>query len=103
MRNKKIFFVFFWRARLRCHFFAYVAHFVYLRDVWIRTQRAAEQAGALTTTHLPHLATYLPEKIKNLLSVIIVHYCHRRIKFGNLTFYNSKKKNFPLCQSLLNL
>jgi hypothetical protein len=24
-----------------CHSFAYVAHFVFLRDVWIRTQRAA--------------------------------------------------------------
>ncbi len=28
--------------------FAYVAHFVFLRDVWIRSQRAAD-----LTTHLP--------------------------------------------------
>jgi hypothetical protein len=31
------------------HFFAYVAHFVFLRDVWIRTQRVVVQAGALPT------------------------------------------------------
>ncbi len=32
-----------WRARMfkNDHFFAYVAHFVFLRYVWIRTQRAA--------------------------------------------------------------
>jgi hypothetical protein len=43
--------------------FAYVAHFVFLRDVWIRTQRAAVATNL--DTHLPnaaHLpnATHLP-------------------------------------------
>ncbi len=37
------------------HSFAYVAHFVSLRDVWIRTQRAAVAAGAV-----PNLATHFP-------------------------------------------
>jgi hypothetical protein len=31
------------------HFFAYVAHFVFMRDVWIRTQKLPQQAGALPT------------------------------------------------------
>ncbi len=42
------------------HSFAYVAHFVFLRDVWIRTQRAAVASRRATNlaTHLP-LATHL--------------------------------------------
>jgi hypothetical protein len=36
------------------HSFAYVAHFVYLRDVWIRTQRAAVPSMRAT-----NLATHL--------------------------------------------
>ncbi len=59
------------------HSFAYVAHFVFLRDVWIRIQRAAVESRRATNlathlptlaathlpdfaTHLPNLATYLP-------------------------------------------
>ncbi len=38
------------------HSFAYVAHFVFLRDVWIRTQRAAEASRRAT-----NLATHLPQ------------------------------------------
>jgi hypothetical protein len=38
------------------YFFAYVAHFVLWRDVWIRTQRQATNLA----THLPYLATPLP-------------------------------------------
>ncbi len=36
------------------HFFAYVAHFEFLRDVWIRTQRAAVASRRATSpaTHL---------------------------------------------------
>ncbi len=36
------------------YYFAYVPYFVFWRDVWIRTQRAA------VATHLPNLATHLP-------------------------------------------
>jgi hypothetical protein len=34
----------FWQERFFGHSFAYVAHFVFLRDVWIRTQKAAVEA-----------------------------------------------------------
>ncbi len=47
------------------HSFSYVAHFVFLRDVWVKTQRAA--MASMRTTHLatqlPNLATHLPEKV----------------------------------------
>jgi hypothetical protein len=36
--------------------FAYAAHFVFLRNVWIRTQRAAVAEGALPTYHPSPLA-----------------------------------------------
>jgi hypothetical protein len=43
------------------HSFAYVAHFVFLRDVWIRTQRAAVAYATNLATHLPsHNLTRLP-------------------------------------------
>jgi hypothetical protein len=47
---------------LATHLFAYVAHFVFLRDVWVRTQRAAVAISCATNlaTHLPNLATHLP-------------------------------------------
>jgi hypothetical protein len=43
------------------HSFDYVAHFVFLRDVWIRTQRAAISIMRATNiaSHLPKLATHL--------------------------------------------
>jgi hypothetical protein len=59
------------------HFFAYVAHFVFLRDVWIRTQRAAVESRSATNlatnlpnlvTHLRYLATHLPYLTTNLSS-----------------------------------
>jgi hypothetical protein len=37
----KLFLYIFWRARVCLPLFAYVAHFCILRDVWIRTQKAA--------------------------------------------------------------
>jgi hypothetical protein len=42
-------------------FFAYFAHFLFLRDVLIRSQRAAgaSKCAANLTTHLPNLATHL--------------------------------------------
>jgi hypothetical protein len=46
--------------------FAYVAHFVFLRDFWIRTQRAAVASRRATNiaTHLPtNLATHLPTNL----------------------------------------
>ncbi len=47
------------------HSFAYVAHFVFLRDVWIRTQRAAVNRNKLARHQLSHpshsyLAIHLP-------------------------------------------
>jgi hypothetical protein len=67
--------------------FAYVAHFVFLRDVWILTQRAAvasRRATDLATplpslathlpvlaTHLPNLATHLPRAKKYFLSATL--------------------------------
>ncbi len=43
-----------------CHSFANVAHFVFLRNVWIRTQRAAVASRCATNlaTHLLSLYTY---------------------------------------------
>jgi hypothetical protein len=54
---KKYYFLVYLFGGLECdvHSFAYVAHFVFMRDVWIRTQRAAivsRRATALAT-HLP--------------------------------------------------
>jgi hypothetical protein len=61
--NKKISLNFrecFFLGGLECvgHSFAYVAYFIFLRDVWIRTQRAAAAARRATNvaTHLPDLA-----------------------------------------------
>jgi hypothetical protein len=47
----KILFYFYFFGGLQCvgHSFANIAHFVFLRDDWIRTQRAALEAGALST------------------------------------------------------
>jgi hypothetical protein len=45
------------------HSFAYVVHFLFLRDVWIRTQRgavASRRANNLAI-HLPNLATRHPQ------------------------------------------
>jgi hypothetical protein len=36
----------------------FVGHFVFLRDVWLRTQRAA-----VASRHAPNLATHIPELI----------------------------------------
>jgi hypothetical protein len=45
------------------HTLAYAAHFVILRDVWIRTQRAvaACRRATILVTYLPNLATHLPQ------------------------------------------
>ncbi len=42
--------------------FAYVAYFVFLRDVWIWTQRTAvaRRRASNLSTHFPNLATHLP-------------------------------------------
>jgi hypothetical protein len=44
------------------HSYAYVAHLVFLRDVWITTQRAAVESRRATNlaTHITILATHLP-------------------------------------------
>ncbi len=73
-KQKNIFFVKYYFAVLQCvghTSFAYVAHFVSLRDVWIRTQRADQasrcatgtnfiNASSYLATHLLTLATHLP-------------------------------------------
>ncbi len=57
MWNARVYFGFF--GGLECavgHPFAYVAHFVFLGDVWIRTQRAT-----LASRYATKLATHLPK------------------------------------------
>jgi hypothetical protein len=64
LQYNAVFFVYiFWRARVFGHSFAYVAHFVFLRDVWIRTHRAVVASRRPTNldTHLPCLAIHLPD------------------------------------------
>jgi hypothetical protein len=53
-RHRQTFFVYIFGG-LECvgHSFAFVAHFVLLRGVWIRTQRAA--VASIHATHLPEL------------------------------------------------
>ncbi len=48
--------------------FAYVAYFIFLRDVSIRSQRAdvASRRASKLATHLPHLATHLPHVTTHL-------------------------------------
>jgi hypothetical protein len=70
--TSKIFFLFaYFLGGLECvgHSGAYVSHFLFLIDVWIRTQRAAVASKRATklshpspclVTHLPYLATHLP-------------------------------------------
>ncbi len=43
--------------------FAYVAHFVFLGDVWIQIQRASvgSRRATILATHLPNWATHLPK------------------------------------------
>ncbi len=53
--QKTVLFYFFGVLECVGHSFAYVAHYVYLRDVWIRTQRAAVASRRAT-----NLDTYLP-------------------------------------------
>jgi len=48
-------FIFFGGLEFIGHFFAYVAHFIFLRGVWIRAQRAAVAFRRVT-----NLATQLP-------------------------------------------
>jgi hypothetical protein len=69
VRVLRLFFIYFFGG-LECvgHSFVYVALFVVLRDVWIRTQRAAV-ASRLTTnlaTHLPTLRLLVSLEIPSL-------------------------------------
>ncbi len=59
----QFFCIFFGRLDCVGHSFDYVTHFVFLGDVWIRTQRAAVASRCSTNlaTHLPIvLVTHLP-------------------------------------------
>ncbi len=65
--------LFFWRA-IECddgHSFASVANIVFLRDVWIRTQRAAV-ASRRATNLATHLPQYTVAKIQ--LGTVKSHY-----------------------------
>ncbi len=59
----KIFFFVYFLAGLDCfgYSFAYIAHFIFLKDVLIRTQRAAVASRRATNlaTHLPRLLKYM--------------------------------------------
>jgi hypothetical protein len=61
LREQYFFYVF---GGLECvgHSFAYVAHFIFLRDTWIRTQRAA--VASRCATHLSNFANHLPNLAK---------------------------------------
>ncbi len=48
------------------HSFAYVAHFLFLRDVWIRTQRAA-----VASRWAINLAFHLPNFATNVSSIVL--------------------------------
>ncbi len=64
------FFLYIFWGGLECagHSFAYIANFVFLKDVWIRTQRAtgASRRATNLATHLNHLATHLPNLATHL-------------------------------------
>ncbi len=54
-----LFFLFFGRLECVGHSFAYVAHFVFLGDVWIRTQRAVRSKQARYQLSRPFPYPYL--------------------------------------------
>ncbi len=64
--SKNYFFVFFGGLECVGHSFAYAAHFVFLRDVWIRTQRTAV-ASRFSTNLVTHLQKFL--LLSNLVDV----------------------------------
>jgi hypothetical protein len=72
------------------HSFAYVAHFVFLRDVWIRTQRAAlaDRSATNLATHLP---TYPP------IPLIIATHLHvnTTLKVARLKYRQACYKHYP--------
>ncbi len=53
---------------------AYGAHFVFLGDVWIRTQRAAEASRCAT-----NLATHLPNNNNETYKTLMISMITRRI------------------------
>jgi hypothetical protein len=74
-----VFVYFFYGLECVGHSFAYVAHFICLKDVCIRTQRAAVASRRAT-----NLATYL-------LSFSILQdrfcFCHLELSFCHLVYY----------------
>jgi hypothetical protein len=60
MGSALMFFVYFFGLECVGHSFAYVAHFVFLRDVCIRTHRASVSSRRATNlaTHLPNLPPF---------------------------------------------
>jgi hypothetical protein len=71
----KIFILYIFFGGLQCvgNSFAYVAHFVFLRDVLIRTQRAAVASRRVTlTTHLPVWCSLSVPVKSNVVSMLQV-------------------------------
>jgi hypothetical protein len=62
-------YIFFWRAIVCCvgHSFSYVAHFLFLRDVWIRTRIAAVASRCHPSPYTLYLIA------RNLGRVKLVH------------------------------
>ncbi len=62
-------------CELECvgHNLAYVAHFVLLRDVWIRTQRAV--ATYQLCTHLPFFPAPNPSYVQTFVCCRLVNFC----------------------------
>ncbi len=77
-----------WRARVCRHNFAYVAHFVFLRDVWIRTQRAAVASRRIFEPGPGAGANQDPDWIRIQEGLLI------RIQEGKMTHKNGKVEIF---------
>ncbi len=94
--NGKVFFlytVYFWRARA-CHSFPSVAHFVYLGNVWIRTQRAALASRCSTNvaTHLPNFWNSIPQ--------VFLQY-NVKIGYHNVRWYCTEKEMYIYTEDCL--
>ncbi len=95
-----IFLYIFWRVRMREGYsFVYVAHFIFLRDVWIWTQRAAGASRRATNiaTHLPNLPTHLPMiNMHHCIGQYIINLCLHLLTFSCVYLYRAQNcKHVP--------
>jgi hypothetical protein len=72
-------FIFYFSGGIDSYSFAYGAHFVFLRDVWIRTQRAAEASRRATNLATPspfYKERYILPSTKNtFFSTVLYSHC----------------------------